>query len=89
MENLYFFTGAVPGCTSEKTWTSSFSVWHHFNAEHADMQDDAYCVFKCDMCDKKFPNKSMLTRHRNHKHESLFRFQCTKCYKRLASNKLL
>jgi hypothetical protein len=83
------FSCAVPGCGSDKTWTSSFSVWHHFNSEHADMQDDSYCVFKCDMCDKKFPNKSMLTRHRNHKHESLFRFQCTKCPKRLASNKLL
>ena len=77
------------GCNSEKTWTSSFSVWHHFNSEHADMQDDNYCVFKCDLCEKKFPNKSMLTRHRNHKHESLFRFQCNKCNKRLASNKLL
>lgn len=83
------FSCAVPGCGSSKTWTSSFSVWHHFNAEHADMQDDSYCVFKCDMCDKKFPNKSMLTRHRNHKHESLFRFQCSVCAKRLASNKLL
>lgn len=83
------FSCSVPGCTSDKTWTSSFSVWHHFNAEHADMQDDSYCVFKCDMCELKFPNRSMLTRHRNHKHESLFRFECSKCHKRLASNKLL
>ena len=53
------------------------------------MQDDSYCVWKCDLCDKKFPNKSMLTRHRTHKHEALFRFECSKCLKRLASNKLL
>ena len=32
------FICAVPGCSSEKSWTSSFSVWHHFNSEHADMQ---------------------------------------------------
>jgi len=83
------FICAVPGCSSEKSWTSSFSVWHHFNSEHADMQDDSYCVWKCDLCDKKFPNKSMLTRHRTHKHEALFRFECSKCLKRLASNKLL
>ena len=83
------FICAAPGCSSEKSWTSSFSVWHHFNSEHADMQDDSYCVWKCDLCDKKFPNKSMLTRHRTHKHEALFRFECSKCLKRLASNKLL
>ena len=58
------FVCSVPGCSSEKSWTSSFSVWHHFNSEHANMQDDSYCVWKCDLCDKKFPNKSMLTRHR-------------------------
>ena len=32
------FICGVPGCSSEKSWTSSFSVWHHFNSEHADMQ---------------------------------------------------
>ena len=48
------FVCAVPGCTSEKSWTSSFSVWHHFNGEHANMQDDSYCVWKCDLCDRKF-----------------------------------
>ena len=32
------FICAVPGCSSEKSWTSSFSVWHHFNSEHANMQ---------------------------------------------------
>lgn len=83
------FSCAVPGCNSDKSWTSSFSVWHHFNAEHADMQDEAYCVFHCDMCSNKFPTKSMLTRHRNHKHEANFRFQCSVCPKRLSSNKSL
>ena len=83
------FSCAVPGCQSDKSWTSSFSVWHHFNAEHADMQDEAYCVFKCDACDQKFPTRSMLTRHRNHKHEANFRFQCSVCPKRLSSNKSL
>ena len=82
------FICAVTGCTSTKSWTSSFSVWYHFNSEHADMQDDTYCVFKCDLCEERFPTKSMLTRHRNHKHEALFRFQCPKCDKKLSSNKL-
>ena len=64
-------------------------MWNHYNKQHADMKDDSYCVFKCDMCDKKFPNRSLLTRHKNHKHEANFRFQCSICPKRLASNKLL
>ncbi len=85
------FSCAVPGCLATKSWTTSFSVWHHFNAEHADMNDDAYCVFKCDidLCEAKFPNRSMLTRHKSSKHEQLFRFQCPHCDKMLASNKLL
>ena len=83
------FICAVPGCTSDKSWTSSFSVWYHFNSDHADMQDDSYCVFKCDLCDEKFPTRSMLTRHRNQKHESLFRYQCPQCPKRLPTNKML
>ena len=77
----------VQDCQSDKSWTNSFSVWHHFNSEHANMQDETYCVWKCDICQEGFPNKSMLTKHRNHTHEELFRFQCPKCDKRLPSNK--
>lgn len=83
------FTCAVEGCDSNKSWTSSFSVWYHFNTQHASMSDEKYCVFKCDLCDDKFPTRSMLNRHKNHKHEELFRFQCSKCPKKLPSNKLL
>lgn len=83
------FTCAVAGCTSNKSWTSSFSVWYHFNSEHASMSDEKYCVFKCDLCEDKFPTRSMLNRHKNHKHEEMFRFQCSKCPKKLPSNKLL
>ena len=83
------FSCAVPGCDSTASWTSSFSVWTHFNNYHANMEDEAYCVFKCDMCEEKFPTRSMLTRHRNHKHEANFRFQCPICPKKLSSNKSL
>lgn len=75
-----------PGCNSTKNWICSSGVWKHFNAEHADMADESYCVYACDMCDKRFPNKTMYNQHRKLKHLALFEYTCTVCAKRLPSN---
>ena len=36
----------------------------HYNAEHADLSDATYGVYQCDLCDKRFPTKTMFNQHR-------------------------
>ena len=81
------------GCTSTMTWPSSIDVYLHFSKEHQSMEQrrNPTEFFKCDIggCNLKFPTRHELNKHRNHKHEEMFKFQCDICAKRLATNKLL
>ena len=38
--------------------------FQHYNAEHADLSDATYGVYQCDLCDKRFPTKTMYNQHR-------------------------
>ena len=43
----------------------NFSIsFQHYNAEHADLNDATYGVYQCDLCDKRFPTKTMYNQHR-------------------------
>ena len=45
--------------------TNLFSLlFKHYNAEHADLNDATYGVYQCDLCDKRFPTKTMFNQHR-------------------------
>ena len=41
-----------------------FLLFKHYNAEHADLNDETYGVYQCDLCDKRFPTKTMYNQHR-------------------------
>jgi len=87
IDGRYYCT--FEGCNSKKNWTCSSGVWKHYNAEHADLNDATYGVYQCDLCDKRFPTKTMYNQHRKHKHLSLFEYTCSVCAKRLPSNERL
>ena len=40
------------------------TLFQHYNAEHADLNDATYGVYQCDLCDKRFPTKTMYNQHR-------------------------